>query len=226
MIVIRKGISSHCNYCADDSPWIFWWWLWWGYKGNLKSLILVAPVLTWGSSELNKAPAYLQESGVGGIQEGLIWVWAITEMTVCYEAVADRAKSEHPLHQYPLHSLHYPNGDISGPSIAKMLLQCSRCNKTLSREGIYQPQSSFLRETHCRTVWKHVGCSCEAEKSASAGRDRALQRITAWQTSFKQWCTGSELICGQQSQHTQIICYTKEHLKCLRALIWWSHMGL
>lgn len=40
--------------------------------------------------------AYLQESGTGGIQEGLVWLWAIMEMTVCYEALADHARSEQP----------------------------------------------------------------------------------------------------------------------------------
>lgn len=56
---------------------------------NLKSVTLAAPVLTWGSPVLNQSPSltYRQESGTGGIQEGLVWLWAIMEMTVCYEAL-------------------------------------------------------------------------------------------------------------------------------------------
>lgn len=60
--------NSRCNYSTDDSPLVVVVVVG-GYKGNVKSVTLAAPVLTWGSPALPRSRAYLVS---GGIQEGLV----------------------------------------------------------------------------------------------------------------------------------------------------------
>lgn len=55
-----------------------------GYTENLKSVTLAAPVLTWGSPALTRAPAQLIYRNPGGV--GLI-VGNYGNDCVCYEAV-------------------------------------------------------------------------------------------------------------------------------------------
>lgn len=141
-----------------------------------------------GVSSTYQSPSstYLQESGTGGIQEGLIWLWAIMEMTVCYEALGRPCQIWTPSCHHPLHSLHYQTGDVSAPSTAKMLLRrwWNKGELSVFREPIchhsYTNARAPLhwRELQCWAPWKHVWCSCGAERSTSAGRDRPLERTT------------------------------------------------
>lgn len=79
-IAIRKGMSNHGNYWRNNSlphpPPLF------GYSENLKSVTLAAPVLTWGSPALTRAPAQLiyrnlerVESRRGWFDCGQLWKW-------------------------------------------------------------------------------------------------------------------------------------------------------
>lgn len=142
-IEIWKGMSNHSNYWRNNSP---------PFCGTLREseISYISGTCSYlGVSGTHQSPssAYLQESGAGGIQEGLVWLWAIMEMTVCvcYEAMADLARSD----PHPLHSLRYPTGDISGPSIAKVLLLYSGCKgekkqNHMQRRNLPQPLSPTL----------------------------------------------------------------------------------
>lgn len=89
-IAIRKGMSNHGNYWRNNSPpphpppppshppFFFFF----GYSENLKSVTLAAPVLTWGSPALTRAPAQLiyrnlerVESRRGWFDCGQLWKW-------------------------------------------------------------------------------------------------------------------------------------------------------
>lgn len=111
MIAIRKGMSNPGNY-------------WIHRESEISYISGTCSYLGVSGTHQSPSSAYLQESGAGGIQEGLVWLWAIMEMTVCamkpWQTLPD-------LTPHPLHSLRYPTGDISGPSIAKVLLQYSGC---------------------------------------------------------------------------------------------------
>lgn len=119
-IAIRKGMSNHGNYWRNNSPPSFWI----HRESEISYISGTCSYLGVSGTHQSPSSAYLQESGAGGIQEGLVWLWAIMEMTVCamkpWQTMPD-------LTPHPLHSLRYPTGDISGPSIAKVLLQYSGC---------------------------------------------------------------------------------------------------
>lgn len=56
--------------------------------------------------------AYLQESRRGWFDCGQLWKW----LCVLWSRIADPARSD----PHPQHSLRFPTGDISGPSVAKV----------------------------------------------------------------------------------------------------------
>lgn len=59
MIAIQGGIAAAITAQMTALWWWWWWWYGWGvgggYKGNVKSVLLAAPVLTWGSPALSGA---------------------------------------------------------------------------------------------------------------------------------------------------------------------------
>lgn len=155
-----------------------------GYTGNVKWVTLAAPVLTWGSPGITRAPAQLicknlerEESRRGWFDCGQLWKW------LCAMKLGQTMPDLNPC---PLHSLCYLTGDISGPSIDKALLQYSRC-KGGKQHNLVQRRNlppslppatlDLLGGLHRGTAWKHMWCSCGAEKNTSVGRDRPLKRI-------------------------------------------------
>lgn len=146
-----------------------------------------------GVSSTYQSPSstYLQESGTGGIQEGLVWLWAIMEMTVCYEALGRPCQiwPPHPplpppptafftLPDWRRFSTKYSQ-DATASETKEENCTSVFC-KSICHRQLHQCWSPpvFLRERQCWAPWKHVWCSCGAEKSTSAGRDRPLERTT------------------------------------------------
>lgn len=157
MTAIGMGMSSHYSQWTTVLPCPPFLKL---GESKISHISGTCSYLGVSSTYQRPSSAYLQESGTGGIQEGLVWLWAIMEMTVCYEALADHARSEHP----PLHSLHYPTGDISAPSIAKMLLQ------------------------HWRNKRRRTARLCSANQSAAANSTNAGALLSSFFFFFKRNC--------------------------------------
>lgn len=150
-IAIRKGMSNHCNYWTNDSPHFFW------YTDNLKSVTLVAPVLTWGSPALSRAPTRLicknlerEESRRGRFDCGQLWKW------LC---AMKPGQTMPDLNPHPLHSLRFPTRDISGPSIAKVLLQYSRCKRGKQQGRGAEKESATTTSTNTRAPFKRTALS-------------------------------------------------------------------
>ena len=124
----------------------FFFFFFFGYTENLKSVTLAAPVLTWGSPALTRAPAQLiyrnlelEESRRGWFDCGQLWKW------LCVLWSRGRPCQIWPPH--PLHSLRYPTGDISGPSIAKALLQYSGCKGGMEHRANGERESATTTTT-------------------------------------------------------------------------------
>lgn len=87
-------------------------------------------------------------------------MWAIMEMTVCamkpWQTLPD-------LTPHPLHSLRYPTGDISGPSIAKVLLQYSGCKG--GKEQDYMQRKNLPPPTRAASRKKEYNCIVEQREN-------------------------------------------------------------
>lgn len=119
-----------------------------GYSENLKSVTLAAPVLTWGSPAFTRASAQLiyrnlerVESRRGWFDCGQLWKWLCAMKP--WQTLPD-------LTPHPPHSLRCPTGDISGPSIAKVLLPYSECKGGKEQDHV---QGRNLPPTTTDNTW-------------------------------------------------------------------------
>ena len=135
-----------------------------GYTENLKSVTLAAPVLTWGSPALNRAPAQLiyrnlerEESRRGWFDCGQLWKWLCVCAMKPWQTMPDMTP-------HPLHSLRYPTGDISGPSIAKALLQHSGCKGGMERRANGERESATITTTTTATSTTSTRAPCREKR--------------------------------------------------------------